>query len=200
MKQICLLFLTLLPFIAFSQTEDDNVIITQSAEVFNFKIEKDSVVIIETEETTFTVTKTRDAVPYSKHFDNYSKIERATVSGVFGVKPIYRHTVSHEIFYSDDKICLFHLPFEKKDKLLTVNFQKKHLDPHYFGIIRLADSYFIKSKIVTISVPDWMSIDIVENNLGENIEKIIQKDPKTNTTNYTYTITNQKAIKAENNT
>ncbi len=200
MKKIYLFVIVLLlPWVAFSQTDDDNVIITQSTELYDFKIEKDSVVIIETEETTFTATKTRDVIPYSKHFDSYSKIEKASVSGVFGVKPTYRHSFSDEIFYSDDKICLFSLPFDKKDKSLTVNFRKKYLDPHYFGIINFSDAYFIKSKVVVISVPEWMNIDIVEKNLGKNIEKAISTDPKTKTTKYTYTITDQKAMKAENN-
>lgn len=199
MKKTYLFFIVLLPFVAFSQTDDDNVIITKSIESYEFKIEKDSVVIYETEQTEFLATKTREYVPYSKHFDSYSKIERATVSGAYA-KPVYRHSVSDEIFYSDDKICYFTLPFDKKDKSLTVNFRKKYFDPHYFGIVSFVDSYFIKSKTVTITVPEWMNIDIVEKNLGGNIEKNIQQDSKTKSTLYTYTITNQKAIKSESNT
>ncbi|KAK9659861.1 hypothetical protein QE152_g41508, partial [Popillia japonica] len=103
------------------------------------------------------------------------------------------------MFYSDMKVCYFDLYFDRQGSTGEVRFEKTYKDPRYFTTIYFSEPQFVKEKKVTISIPAWMNADVVSYNFGNNIVCDMAVDPKTGSRICTYTITDEPAMKEENN-
>lgn len=197
---------TLLLFIAFmignisfltAQSEDDNVIITNSIETYSFEEEKGNAVVKEKTETYYECTKRGTSITIMESYDNQTSLDK--VSGKKKSNPEYRLYTSDNMFYSDLKVCYFDLYFDRKGTTGEVKFEKTHKDPRYFTTIYFPEYQFIKEKTVSVSIPDWMKAEIVEHNLGKNIKKEVKIDDKSKKRIYIYTITDEPAMKTEKN-
>ncbi|NMA72632.1 MAG: transglutaminase domain-containing protein [Bacteroidales bacterium] len=178
-----------------AQTEDDNVIITKCFESYTFKEEKGSVVVKEKKETFYECTKRGTSIPIIEFYDNETTLDK--VGGKRKSTPEYSLYTTNDMFYTDMKVCYFDLYFDRKGSTGEVKFEKTHKEPRYFSIVGLSDSEFIKEKTVQVIVPEWMNLEIVEHNFRDNVKKELRMDSKGKTKTYTYTITNEPAMKSE---
>lgn len=180
---------------SYSQTDDDNIIITNRSEEYSFEIDKSAVAVKEKTITEYERTKAYTSIPVAEMYDNQSSIDKVNIKGAKGVYPKYNMYRSGEIFYSDAKICHFELPFEKMGEPVQVKFEKTYKDSRYFTSVYLSEPLFTKKKTVTITVPEWMNVELIERNFGKNITKEIKEGNKERT--YIYQIENQEAMKDE---
>lgn len=196
-KYIYLLFILFsLPLICFSQTEDDNVIINTGIETYDFSQKNNNVIITKSIDTEYLATKKRDVIVVAEFYNQQSELKEVDVDGS-KASPSYTHLTDDEIFYSDDKVCYYELPFKYKDKKIKVQFKKIYKDPRYFSTVYLIEPYFIRSKTIKFNVPDWVEIELLEKNFNGNISKNTSKNGSV--TQYTYIINNQKPMKNEIN-
>jgi hypothetical protein len=196
MKKKSFLFFLIMPLLSFSQTDDDNVIINSGIENYDFSQQGNNVKITKYSDNEYLATRKGDDILVAEFYDKESELTQVDVDGS-SASPSYRHLSDDEIFYSDTKVCYYELPFRYKDKKIKVQFKKIYKDPRYFGTVYFIEPYFIRSRTVKITVPDWVDVEIVEKNLNKNISKNVVKNGKN--TEYTYVITNQKATKEEEN-
>lgn len=159
-----------------AQNDDDNILITNKQ--INFIFEN---------------SKMSETIPFFEFYNNEIEINSVKIKGIKNVKPAYNLYVSDDLFYSDAKVCHFILPFETKGKTAQVELQKTIKDPRYFTSVYLSEPQFLKQKTVNITVPEWMNVEIIEKNFGNNITKNIIEDTKTKAMTYSYTIVNEKA-------
>lgn len=196
-----LLFLTLLSFLAsaYSQREEDNIIITNREESYSFLIDKNTVCIKEKTSTDYLCSKMSARVQVSEMYDDQTSIDKVSIKADNKPTPQYSLYNSDDIFYSDAKICYFNLGFDKKDRTANVRFEKTCKDPRYFTTIYLSEPLFVRQKTVSIHIPDWMKVELVEKNMGDNIQKEIVIDEKKHTRTYIYRMKNEAAMKHETN-
>lgn len=176
-----------------AQNDDDNILITNKQINFIFENSKDGVIVKETSITSFEASKMSETIPFFEFYNNEIEINSVKIKGIKNVKPAYNLYVSDDLFYSDAKVCHFILPFETKGKTAQVELQKTIKDPRYFTSVYLSEPQFLKQKTVNITVPEWMNVEIIEKNFGNNITKNIIEDTKTKAMTYSYTIVNEKA-------
>lgn len=184
------------PIFTFAQTENDNIVISAGLETYDFTQKNNVVNIVKYCDTEYLATKKSDQVMVAEFYNLQSELKDVDVDGV-RVSPSYEHLTDDEIFYSDDKVCYYSLPFKYKDKRIKVQFKKIFKDPRYFSAIYLVEPFFIQSKTIKVNVPDWIEIELIEKNFSNNITKSVTK--KGTFTEYSYTITNQKQAKSESN-
>lgn len=177
----------------YSQTEDDNVIITNKDVTYEYTIENGNVVVKEKYIAEYEATRMSDKVYVYEMYNNESTIDRVKVKGVKGerVVPEYKLHSSNDIFYSDAKICYMRIPFSSKGAKVKVEFEKTYKDPRYFTVISMIEPQFVKNKTIKIIVPTWMKAEFVDLNFENNITK--ETFVKDNTQTYIYTLTNQNA-------
>lgn len=178
--------------------KDDNVVITKAEDIYIFKCDKGGKVYIELRSNTeYESTNMSETATVAYFYDNQTEIKKVNIKGLKGVKPQYSMYEQEGIFYSDIKVCYFNLPFSKKGDIACVQIEKIIKDPHYFSFIFLSDLQPVKEKTIRVVVPDWMKIEIHEQNLNEDITKEIIEE--NNQQVYLYHIKNQKAEKYERN-
>lgn len=98
---------------------------------------------------------------------------------------------SDDMFYNDARVKFMTVDFPVQGYTYNYELNKKYKDVKYFTSIYFNDEYPIVKKQVSISVPNWLELEIKEFNLsGFEIKKDTKKDAKSNSTTYTYTIEN----------
>jgi hypothetical protein len=187
------ILLSLCASIILAQNDDDNVLITNKQNNFIFENSKNGIIVKETAVTNFEASKMSETVSFFEFYNNEVEINSIKIKGIKNVKPAYKLYVSDDLFYSDAKVCHFKLPFESKGKTAQVELQKTIKDPRYFTSVYLSEPHFLKQKTVNITVPEWMNVEVLEKNFGNNITKSIIEDPKTKAKTYSYRIENEKA-------
>jgi hypothetical protein len=184
---------------ASAQREEDNVVISNKEESYTFVIDKNTVCIKENTSTDYLCTKMGTTIPVSEMYNIQSSLDKVSIKADNNPKPQYSLYTTNDIFYSDMKICYFKLLFEKKDRTANVRFQKTYQDPRYFSTIYLSEPFFVQQKTVTIHIPDWMNVELIEKNVGNHIQKEVVIDEKKHTRTYIYRVKNEAAMKTENN-
>ncbi|MDH6307102.1 hypothetical protein M2451_002336 [Dysgonomonas sp. PFB1-18] len=184
-------------FSLFAQTDDDNVIITNRIETYVFEESKGTAVVKEKSETYYECTKRGTSIPIMEMYDSQTTLDK--VSNKRNATPKYNLYTTDDMFYSDAKVCHFDLSFDRKGSTGEVKFEKTYKDPRYFTSIYLSEPQFVKEKTVTITIPDWMKVELVDRNFGKNVAKEVKVDEKNKTHVYIYKITDEKATKVENN-
>ena len=194
LKKTLLLVLSILCVtLSAAQNEDDNIIITNKQESYVFENGESGVVVKGFSTTQYEASKMSGTIPFFEFYNNEIDIDKVKIKGIKNVKPAYNLYVSDDLFYSDAKVCHFQLYFENKGKTAQVELQKTIKDPRYFTSVYLSEPQFVKQKTVTINVPAWMNVEILEKNFGNNITRAVKEDPKTKEKSYIYTITDEKA-------
>lgn len=180
----------------FSQSEDDNIIISKAIETYSFQKEKERIVVKEKKETFYECTKRGTNLPIVEFYNNETTIDKISAKKK-STEPQYTLYTTNDMFYSDMRVCYFKLYFERQGTTGEVKFEKTHKDPRYFTSIYFTDDLFIKEKTVSVIVPEWMNVEVIEHNFGKNVTKDITEDQKGTNRVYTYTITNEAARKSE---
>lgn len=185
-----------------ASTNDSNVVINSSADVFEFVFDKSSNSVVVKEELTinYTCTNFRTTIPVVQFYNNEIQVDDVDVS-IDGkrqksITPTYSYYQIDDYFYSDAHICYLHLPLNAKGSTGSVTFKKTYKDPRYLTNIFFSEDYSITAKQVIFKVPKWMSIDLKEMNFtGNNITKVNSTENDENI--YTYTAKNISAREDE---
>lgn len=154
--------------------------------------------------TSYFCNSYRTSIPVAEWYDNETSIDGVdfTVDGkkTKDIKPQYSYYSVDDYFYSDEHICFFQLPLERKGSTSTVSFKKTITDPRYFMSIYFPDVYLVQRKEIIIKVPRWMKVELKEMNFnGYQITKTSRYDNGSDADIYTYTATNVPARENENN-
>src|SRR6266498_2947640 len=208
---MCVRFLFALPLIlffpqaSFSADKDSNVVVSASKELYEFVWQKsaNNVQVKQSLNTSYYCNSYRTTIPVAEMYDNETSIDDVdfTVDGKKpkDIKPQYSYYSVDDIFYSDEHICFFPLPLEKKGSSSTVSFKKTISDPRYFINIFFSEPYMVMNKEVNIKVPRWMKVELKEMNFkGYQISKSSHYDSGDDADIYTYTIKNLPAKENEN--
>lgn len=190
----CFLIAFFVVYEANAQTDDGNIIIENRIETYSYKTSSGSNVILEgRSDTDYKCLKWPETIPIGELYSDYVQVENVSIKAAKKITPVYEMYRQDGIFYSDTKICYFNLPFSKKGETATVSFEKIYNDIRLFTTISLFESYYVRRKTVKILIPSWMQVDIMEYNIGDNIEKSEIKDTKTGTICRIYTVKDQRA-------
>ncbi|RAJ10537.1 transglutaminase superfamily protein [Chitinophaga skermanii] len=199
----CLLMCALHVFA--TEPGEKNVSIREKTERYEFTFNRNNEVnVLQTDVTQYLCTQFRTTIGYADFYNEKSTINdvRVRLDGKkFNVKPIHKYYAVDEYFYSDQKICYFELPLEKKGAEASVELEKTILDPRYLTAIYFDEPYFTMRKEITFVIPDWMHVDIKEMNFDKSPLKILKttsRDERSKTRTITYTVRNWEARDAEN--
>lgn len=184
--------------------DDENIIIQNKSEIYEYKTGNDKKVVVEEKSTTtYYCNKFRTNVPVVESFNDNVKIDKVSVY-VDGkpnrmIVPEYTYHSVENIFYSDSRICRFMLPLTKKGSVSQAQFQKTYTDPRYFARIWLQNHFPTKSHYVEIIVPRWMKMSVLEKNFSGNITRQVNYDEKKDADVYRYVVENSEAFRHEEN-
>lgn len=181
-----------------AQTDDDNVIITNSSIAYSFEEDNGSVKIKEKKETYYEATKKGKTHHTVEFYSDQVSLDKVSVKKKYG-DPQYKQYSSDDMFYTDVKVCNISLSLDRKGSTSEVKVEKTYRDPRYFTTVYFPEVEFIKERTISLSVPFWVNVQIIEHNFGKNINKEVITDEKNKRRVYTYTITNEPAIKSESN-
>jgi hypothetical protein len=197
--------LTLHAFIAqaFSD-ENKNITIREKKETYTFSSGNDEhpVQVKQESRTVYSCNEFRTSIPYVEFYDDLSSIDelRIFVNGDRAkyIRPEYRYYSIDNIFYSDARVCVFQLPFEKKGTESVVEMEKTLLDPRYFTSIYFTEAFDIEQKEIKVIVPRWMKVELKEMNFGEaGIQQQVEYNAKSDADIYTYRVSHLAARAGE---
>jgi len=191
--------LTLLLIIStcFGEVKDSNIVVSDSKELYEFVWQKSQnrVQVKQNLSTSYFCNDFRTTIPIAEFYDNETSIDNVDfiVDGKKpkDIKPRFSYYSVDDYFYSDEHICYFPLPLERKGSTSSVLFKKTISDPRYFLNVYFSESYPVLHKEVTIKVPRWMKVELKEINFnGYEITKTSNYDNNNDADVYTYTIKN----------
>jgi hypothetical protein len=160
------LFLFALASKSFGEAKDSNVVVSDSKELYEFVWQKsqNSVQVKQNLTTSYLCNDFRTTIPIAEFYDNETSIDNVDfiVDGKKpkDIKPRYSYYSVDDYFYSDEHICYFPLPLERKGATSSVVFKKTISDPRYFLSVYFSESYLVLHKEVTIKVPRWMKVEL----------------------------------------
>lgn len=206
-KKTFKLLLLLVATCTFTQTyaaKDSNVVISSVKEnyAFEFNKKENQVHVKQKLSTTYTCVDFRTDVAVAEFYDDKTSIDEVDIY-VGGdknksIKPTYQYYSVDNIFFSDEHICYFSLPLEKKGSNSEVIFEKTITDPRYFTSIYFSERFNIINKTVTITVPRWMKVEFKELNFANrDIKKTVEYNSKEDADVITYTMRNLGARVSE---
>ncbi len=101
------------------------------------------------------------------------------------------------IFYNDSKFTAYSFLLSRIGEDAKYNYNVNYHDIKYFNSLYFTESQPIDQRVVTLSVPSWLEVEIIEMNFnGYDITKT-QKTLANGTTVHTYTARNMPAMKNE---
>ena len=203
-----LLLLSIALFLQFLLTaqEDKNISILKKTSVYEFTkgSDLDPVLVKEQTSTQFRCNDYRTTIPFSELYNDNISIDEVKVlvdgNRRNAVIPKYDYYEIDGIFYSDEKICYFPLPLDKKGGISEVNIVKTYKDPKYLPNIFFSEPYDILQEEIKIIVPDWAKVIFKNFNFPPNqIKASTSYDERNKCTVYSYQATDLKAMKKEQN-
>jgi hypothetical protein len=192
-------FNTIIAFAQSSETDNKNIVISQSRKEFRFvKGNGDSPVQVKEKNTrTYFCNDYRTDIPVAEFYNDMERMDDVNIlvdqSRKHGIVPSNDYYSSDGIFYSDARVCYFSLPLVKKGSTSKVSFSKTILDPHYFTSVLFMERQTILDQEVKIIVPSWMKVEIKEFNFSSyNISKNVTTEG--DETVYIYTMKDLPAM------
>ncbi len=181
----------------FPQTADDEVMIAECNEIYEFKSVHDRIVVKNKREATYEHLRqyTKKIQPGIFYGDNIT-IDNSYCSR--SRTPQYRSITPENVFYDDSKVCYYDVTLDRKTKNCKVKFERTFLDIRYFACVSLCEEYYVKHKTVTFIIPQGMTqFELISKNITQNIQASTKNDGKR--TIITYEICDQKSVKDEEN-
>ena len=197
MNYYWLLLISFFPISLLSQNMDDDMIISEQQSTYRYVIENNRVVVKENQDILYSCIKNVQPVTFFRFYDINSEITKIRVKGVKASSPKYETYAQENIFYDDSKVCHLTLQFKDRDEVGRVTYEKNYKDPFGFSFINIVEPHFIRNKTIRIIVPQWMEIDIVENNFDRGISSSKSMDPNSGNTIYIYQVENREAYRHE---
>lgn len=187
---------TVAPPAVHAQSEDDEVMISDCEDVYEF-VEKDGGAIVRNRITTNyqSLRKYLVHIQPATFYGDFVKLDGSSGKG----SAQYRSATPENVFFDDSKVCFYDIEFKNKNTEARVSFSRTFTDPRYFSSVLIADQFFIRSKRVRFIIPDALSrYELVEKNFDDaHIQKAVEH--KDGNTIITYAITDMKAMKDEEN-
>ncbi len=129
-------------------------------------------------------------------YDEYSAISGHKLKGNKDsrIKYDYMRCGDFEIdglFYHDARVCRFMMLFGEPGETNTLSYDKTYNDLRYLSDIPLSDDYRVARMKVTLSIPDYLGLKLVEMNFeGFDITKTVTYNSKENLKVIEYTARN----------
>lgn len=179
--------------------DNENIIFSEINEEIKFDKEKDKVTAHVSVTKKLLATRFGDSYTENITYDNQMRklnlTSARTKSSAAGVNHTSKQT-SYGIFYDGLTLCTVNFNFLKKDETGVLSFEMDFSDVIYLARYNLAEDLFTANKTVTIEIPNWLDMDIIETNFDKSIKKEVKEESKKKIV--TYTIKNMKAIASEN--
>jgi hypothetical protein len=185
---------------SFAQDSDKKIVISGKEEIYAYELDKSGDVQIRAEYMINYECIKPSTASFVEYYDNDSEIKHVKIKGIKGVSPQYGMYKQENIFFSDDKACYFDIPFVRKASEAIVTLSKIYKDIRKFVFLPLAEPYYTNSRTIRIVFPDWISIDLLSQNLSENIIISSVRDEAKKMTTTIINITNQPEYIIEENT
>lgn len=184
---------------SFAQGNDDKIIITNKVVNYSYvKTKEEKIQLMVESATDFKCIKP-DVAKIYEFYDNYSDIKSVKIKGLKGVAPKYGMYNKENIFFSGSKVCYIELPFTKKETSAQVLITNVYRDIRYLNKLILSEPYYIETLTIKINIPDFISVDILEQNFPDSQRKEVVRNDKEGVTTHIYTLEGQAAIISEDN-
>ncbi len=184
----------------------DDVAILESSENITFGLNREETKVTvksSIREKLMNINYRADIKKY-EFYDSESKIETFTLKyrndkdTYFLVQDEFYK--DKDLFYNDARVKHVALDFPVQGYTYNYELDKKYEDVKYFTSLYFNDEFPVIEKKITITVPDWLNVELKEFNFsGNSIEKKQTKDAKNKTTTYVYTLQNVPALFKEEN-
>ena len=189
--------------------------ITQAKKLRETYLKEDIVMLSGTETVSFGLNKTvtvthcineklmnighRADIQKYEFYDSESELEdfsmkfRNDKAASFIVKDEFYK--SEDLFFNDYRVKYMNVDFPVQGYTYNYELKKNYKDVKYFTTLYFNDSYPTLKKQFTITVPDWLDVEIKEFNFaGFDVKKEKKPDAKSKGTVYTYTLENIDAF------
>lgn len=196
-RSITILFFILFSggiFQAFAQSEDAKIIISDKEEIYTYTINNKGNAQVDVSYIVNYQCLRSGTASFVDYYDNYIEIKDVKIKGLKGISPKYGMYKQENVFFSDSKACYFDLPFIKKDSEATVSVRKVYKDIRRLNFITLAEPYYVRSKKISIIIPDQMKVAASLKNASGNISKDSIRNEADKTTTIRFQINNQTEV------
>jgi transglutaminase-like putative cysteine protease len=184
--------------------KDTNIAISYAKDEYSFVFNKkqNRVEVKETQTIKYVTNNSRAVIQIGETYSDNVTIDDVSIrvdgSKAKYIQPKYEYLSQDDIFFSDQHICYFNLPLDKKGSTGEVVFEKTITDPRYFAQVFFDEPYNVRFKEIKIILPRWMKVVFKEYNFkGYGITTNVTYDSKNDADIYTYTITNLNAFPRE---
>ena len=159
---------------AYPVTPEDNIVIIDGAESYEFVVSDKGVVVKTVQVHEFEATRRAESVSSQIFYSGNITLDKASGKG----KARYKIASAEGIFHDDSRICYFNTYLDAKGKRTRTEFRRTFTDPAFFTRIILSDIYPINRKEVSVAIPAALSrIRLIELNLPENITRTDSESP-----------------------
>jgi len=184
----------------------DDVAILESFENISFGLNRDETKVTvksNIREKLMNINHRADIHKY-EFYDSESKIETFALkyrndknTGFFIKDEFYK---DNDLFYNDARVKHVALDFPVQGYTYFYELDKKYEDVKYFTSLYFNDEFPVIEKKISITIPDWLNVELKEFNFaGNTIDKKQTKDVKNKTTTYVYTMQNVASLFKEEN-
>lgn len=183
-----------------------DVAILKSSEIISFDLNKnDSKVIVntETKEQLMNINHRADIRKY-EFYDAESEVKTFSLkyrndknAYPFVIDEMYK---DNDLFYNDARVKYTKVSFPVQGYSYNYEVKKQYKDVKYFTSLYFNDEYPVLEKEFSITVPEWLTLELKEFNFeGNSIKKSQTVDASTKAITYTYTMENVPALFQEEN-
>ena len=196
-KRLTVSFLTMalsaLSFTVTAQTNDDIIVISEGSDNYVFQYDdKGQMEVKNRKTTTYTAERQGGVVQPFVFYGGSIGLDRASATGFAPAQ--HKSATPENIFFDDSKVCYFNLDLPRKGKSATARFERTFHDPKLLTRIPLDDTYFVRRKTVSVTLPEGYRI--VERHMTPHISCTRTTDKRGRET-IVYTVTDQPALKSE---
>ncbi|MDR6761035.1 transglutaminase-like putative cysteine protease [Flavobacterium sp. 2755] len=182
----------------------DDVAVLESKENITFELNKsDAKVVVKNSvrEVLMNINHRADINKY-EFYDSESSIEsfilkyRNQKNTGFEVKDQFYK--DKDLFYNDARVKYMDVDFPVQGYTYIYELEKKYNDIKYFTSLYFNDEFPVIKKEITVTVPDWLNLELKEFNFeGNTVSKTKTRDDRNGTTIYTYVMENVDALYKE---
>ncbi|WP_291151611.1 transglutaminase-like domain-containing protein [Flavobacterium sp. UBA7680] len=182
----------------------DDVAVLESKENITFELNKsDAKVVVKNSvrEVLMNINHRADINKY-EFYDSESSIEsfilkyRNQKNTGFTLKDQFYK--DNDLFYNDARVKYMDVDFPVQGYSYIYELEKKYNDVKYFTSLYFNDEFPVIKKEITVTVPDWLNLELKEFNFdGNTISKTKTRDDRNGATIYTYVMENVDAFYKE---
>lgn len=173
---------------------DEDMVVLHSTVEYSFNLPSSEPLVAEQKTNDcFMALKSNAVAVYPQFYDAYSQIVKSKFVGssLYKANGIQRcgDFERDNVFYHDAKVCEYLMKIEKPGDSLTLRTTKVYNDLRYFTHIPLHSSFSAKRIDISISIPDFVHLELIEMNFENfNITKSERKDEKEGIRYINYTV------------